>query len=240
MIFQHTHQLILDDKKTETRRLIKPGEKLLDNPKRVEMNGRAKWQVGRTYAIQPGRGQKAVGRIRITDIEKQPLGQMTTEDAIAEGYPSLDDFRQTWVQIHDQFDPDLAVWVITFAREPTPEEKARAERLAQENWLNQMAQKQWEKLTAVGHDLGEWEETGDLALRAKCARCEGVMTISADGMSMVGYIPLMKDDECLADDPVRMAAIEKDWNERLGKVYALLIAKAQERRQRLQAISDEK
>ena len=239
MIFQQTYQLILDDKKTATRRLINPNDRLLDNPKRVEVNGRIKWQVGRTYALQPGRGQKAVGRIKITDINKQPLGQMTIEDAVAEGYPSLDDFRQTWLQIHDQFDPDLAVWVITFTREPTAEEKARAERLKQENWLQQMAQQQREKLTAVGHDLGEWEETGDLKLRAICARCEGEVTISAGEMSLIGYIPLMKDDECLADDPVRMAAIEKDWNQRLGRAYALLIAKGAERRQRLQAIADE-
>jgi uncharacterized protein YhfF len=239
MIFQQTYQLILDNKKTATRRLVNPNDRLLDNPKRVETNGRTKWQVGRSYAIQPGRGQTAVGRIRITDINKQPLGQMTTEDAVAEGYPSLDDFRQTWLQIHDDFDPDLVVWVLTFTREPTAEEKARAERLAQETWLQQMAQQQREKLTAVGHDLGEWEETGDLKLRAKCARCEGEVTISAGKMSLVGYIPLMKDDECLADNPVRMAAIEEEWNQRLGKVYALLIAKAAERRQRLQAISDE-
>jgi len=239
MIFQQTYQLILEDKKTATRRLVNPNDRLLDNPKRVEANGRIKWQVGRTYALQPGRGQKAVGRIRITDIHKQPLGQMTIEDAVAEGYPSLDDFRQIWLQIHDDFDPDLAVWVITFTKEPTAEEKARAERMKQEAWLQQMAQRQREKLTAVGHDLGEWEETGDLKLRATCTRCEGEVTISAGEMSLIGYIPLMKDDECLADNPVRMAAVEKEWNQRLGRVYALLIAKGAERRQRLQAIADE-
>lgn len=238
MLFQYTYQLILDDKKTETRRQINPGEKLLDNPKRVEVNGRVKWQVGRTYAIQPGRSQKAVGRIRITDIKKQPLGHMRTEDALAEGYPSLDDFRQTWLQIHKHFDPDLAVWVITLTKEPTPEEKARAQRLDQENWLNQMAQKQRGKLTAVGHELGEWEETGDLALKATCSRCKGVVTISAGKMSMVGYIPLMKEDECLADDPARMAAMQAEWDIRLTEVYAHLIAKARERQQRQRATSN--
>ncbi|HRQ41846.1 MAG TPA: ASCH domain-containing protein [Chloroflexota bacterium] len=159
MLFQYTYQLILNDKKTETRRQINPGEKLLDNPKRVEVNGRVKWQVGRSYAIQPGRSQKAVGRIRITDIKMQPPGQMQTEDARAEGFPSLDDFWQTWLQIHKHFDPDLAFWVITFTREPTPEEKVWAECLDQENWLNQMARKEREKLTAVGHELGEYDPT---------------------------------------------------------------------------------
>jgi hypothetical protein len=41
---------------------------------------------------------------------------------------------------------------------------------------------------------------------------------------MVGYIPLMTDEECLADDPVRMAAIKKEWHSRLARVYAYLIA----------------
>lgn len=45
MIFQYTWQLILDNKKTATRRLINPGEELLDNPKRLVVNGRTKWQV---------------------------------------------------------------------------------------------------------------------------------------------------------------------------------------------------
>jgi hypothetical protein len=224
MIFQQTYQLILDNNKTATRRLVNPNDRLLDNPKRVETNGRTKWQVGRSYAIQPGRGQTAVGRIRMTGIHKQPLGQMTTEDAVAEGYPSLDDFQQAWLKIHNDFDPDLVVWVLTFTREPTAEEKARAERVAQENWLQQMAQQQREKLTAVGHDLGEWEETGDLALRAICARCKGEVTISAGKMSLVGYIPLMKDDECLADNPVRMAAAKKELRRKLAQAYTLILA----------------
>lgn len=224
MIFQHTYQLILNDKKTETRRLINPGENLLDNPIRVEMNGRIKWQVGRPYAIQPSRGQKAVGRIRLTDIKIQPLGQMSHEDALAEGYESLDGFRQTWLQIHDQFDPDQAVWVLTFAREPTPEEQAKAERLEQEEWLNQMAVEERAKLTAVGHELSEWSDEGVLKLKARCSRCNGAVTISVGEMSLIGYIPLMNADRCLADDPAQMEAATKEWHKRLGRVYSVILS----------------
>ena len=44
-----------------------------------------KWQVGRTYAVQPGRGKKAVGRIRITEIRRERVQDISEEDAIAEG-----------------------------------------------------------------------------------------------------------------------------------------------------------
>jgi hypothetical protein len=242
MIFQYSYQLILEDKKTETRRLIGPDEKLLDNPKRIEANGRTKWQVGHSYAVQPARGKRAVGRIRMIAISIQALGHINAEEALAEGFQTLDAFRQAWIQIHGCFDPELVVWVLTFSREPTIEEKIKAERLNQENSLNRLAQEQWEKLTAVGHELGEWEETSDLKLQAKCSRCGGVVTVSTGKMSIVGYIPLMTDEECLADDPARMEAIEKEWNRRLAKVYTYLLAKGREKssnRNKIQTISED-
>lgn len=130
MIFQYTWQLILDNKKTATRRLINPGEELLDNPRRLVVNGRTKWQVGRSYAIQPGRRRKSVGRVEITDIKKEPLGQMTVDDARAEGFATLGEFQQTWIQIHGHYNPVLPVWVVTFVKEATPTEKAIARRFA--------------------------------------------------------------------------------------------------------------
>lgn len=58
MIFQYTYQQILDNKKTATRRVINPGEVLLENPTRLVVGGRTKWQVGKSYAIQPGRRKR--------------------------------------------------------------------------------------------------------------------------------------------------------------------------------------
>jgi hypothetical protein len=78
MIFQHTWQQVLDGSKTQTRRLVKPGEigvrkgnyiyegdvllHILTDDKTVPLeyvvaNNRVKWQVGHTYAVQPGRGK---------------------------------------------------------------------------------------------------------------------------------------------------------------------------------------
>lgn len=94
MIFQHTHELVLSGDKTQTRRLVKPGDELhswwendrVGFRKAVQMDsGRIRWEVGRTYAVQPGRGQKAIARIRITDIRREPLQAITEAEAEAEG-----------------------------------------------------------------------------------------------------------------------------------------------------------
>ena len=225
MIFQYTWQLILDDKQTATRRLINPGEKLLDNPRRLEVNGRTKWQVGRSYAIQPGRKKKSVGRIQITGIKKELLGQMTADDAHAEGFASLDDFQQTWVEIHGHYDPDLPVWVITLAKEATLEEKAKARRMVQEKLLKQIVHEQQEKLTAVGHELSEWRATEDLKVEAQCTRCKGTVTVGVGEMNLIGYFPLMNAERCLADYPAQMEAANEEIQATLGRVYAILLAK---------------
>lgn len=44
-----------------------------------------KYRLGRTYAVQPGRGKKAVGRIRITKIRRERLQEISDEDCKAEG-----------------------------------------------------------------------------------------------------------------------------------------------------------
>lgn len=91
MIFRHTVDAVLNGTKTQTRRLVKPppdGEVLVgwetSRPPYV-WNGRIKWMVGRTYAVQPGRGKEAVGRIRLTAIRQERLREITAEDAMAEG-----------------------------------------------------------------------------------------------------------------------------------------------------------
>jgi hypothetical protein len=93
MIFQHTYKQVLDGTKTQTRRLVKPGEELI-NPgfgatvlqEADNMTGyRNKWTVGRTYAVQPGRGKEAIGRIRITAIRREHIQDISITDIKAEG-----------------------------------------------------------------------------------------------------------------------------------------------------------
>lgn len=139
MIFQHTWQKVLDGTKTQTRRYLKPYTHYLlytleDDVTitAVLQNNREQWRVGNTYAVQPGRGQKAVGRIRITGIRQERLQAITDSDAVAEGvserwatythsaYGSLPvaEYRDLWNAIHtkpgERWEDDPPVFVIEF------------------------------------------------------------------------------------------------------------------------------
>lgn len=103
MIFKNPEQ-VLDGTKTQTRRPVKPGEVGVIRPanKPLEfasvMAGyglRIKWQVGNDYAVQPGRGKKAVGRIRITKIRRERLQEISAADVYAEG---TEQFARDWNQ----------------------------------------------------------------------------------------------------------------------------------------------
>jgi len=152
VIFQHTHRQVLDGSKTQTRRLVKDGERYIPNtrafgsyinyPALVERrNGHAKWTVGKTYAVQPGRTDKGIGTIRITAIRRERLRDITEEDAIAEGcagegqmdtpyysgmldqpmwewhkFPS-DEFAELWDSVHkppNDWKGNPEVWVLEF------------------------------------------------------------------------------------------------------------------------------
>jgi hypothetical protein len=142
MIFQYTWEKVLAGQKTQTRRIKKPGETLWHRNDGADFvtdgNGRKKWQVGKTYAVQPGRGKPGIGRIRITAILEERVQDITREDAVAEGCaawpPSEDlngliigpvgDFMALWNSIHSgpthwAANPDL--WVLEFERVPEPE-----------------------------------------------------------------------------------------------------------------------
>lgn len=133
MIFQYTWQQILGGQKTQTRRLAKDNEDMFDlfsalTVMRIdESNGKCwvKWQAGRTYAVQPGRNEKAVARIRLVDICQEQLQDITAEDALAEGIgPDLTDtdriaaFAALWDRIHTKpgtrWDDNPEVWVLEF------------------------------------------------------------------------------------------------------------------------------
>ena len=98
MIFRQWED-VLAGRKSQTRRLVKEDDHADNSHGRnvpddvwgdqidtvYDKNGRVRWQVGKTYAVQPGRGKKAVGRIRITEIRRERLQDITPQDCLAEG-----------------------------------------------------------------------------------------------------------------------------------------------------------
>lgn len=77
MIFQYTWQKVLDGTKTQTRRLVKPGEKLFQRehhlggykPLWVTKDSRLVYKVGATYAVQPGYGKPTINYAALRTVE---------------------------------------------------------------------------------------------------------------------------------------------------------------------------
>ncbi len=117
MIFQYTLDLLLSGRKTQTRRIAKAGETAIPADDRiiaVQTHGRDKYRVGKTYAVQPSRTAASVARIRLIGLKRERAGDISLEDAQAEGYASREEFFATWQQIHGANALDLAVWALTF------------------------------------------------------------------------------------------------------------------------------
>lgn len=122
MIFMHTWQKILSGKKTQTRRLIKGVNLVVDihgNPNATDSpfydkassseiecvlteKGWLRYHVNHTYAVQTGRSKGAVGRIRILSIRRQDVRDISPDDIRAEGFSTSYDFLWVWCQLHDK------------------------------------------------------------------------------------------------------------------------------------------
>jgi len=114
MIFQHTIDKVLSGEKTQTRRIVKPTEHMFAghegtvwsvlNPKTLgDPQLRAVYETNKEYAVQPGRGKAAVGRILITNIRHQEdVRYISEEDVKAEGFGSVYGYLLTWTQMHDK------------------------------------------------------------------------------------------------------------------------------------------
>lgn len=72
--------------KTETRRVVKPGETWDAERQAVLLpSGRVKWRVGGEYSVVPKMYGKTFGRIRITAIEHQQLHEIDDAGSLREG-----------------------------------------------------------------------------------------------------------------------------------------------------------
>lgn len=123
---------ILAGQKTQTRRPVKPGDmgqwQHCLACEWVNRNGRRHWEVGKDYALVPGRGKHSIYarlrfdgtyewqttqpggnggeqwkpmRIRITRIRQEDARDITHADALAEGFQAQHEFLAVWCDFYD-------------------------------------------------------------------------------------------------------------------------------------------
>jgi len=103
-------ELILSGAKTVTRRPVK-----VDSYDTLQFPLPCRYVVGRTYAVQPGRGKKAVGRIRVVSVDREPLTLVRHGNEWArEGFASVNDFYRRWTDLYGLVPAMQPVWRIEF------------------------------------------------------------------------------------------------------------------------------
>ena len=100
MLFKKEHkQMILNGTKTATRRVWK----------------KPMVKVGGIYKCKLKMLDKNYfAKIKIVNLYKQKLRDITEGDAIKEGYDCIRDFEKIWIKINDFWEDDLVVDVIEF------------------------------------------------------------------------------------------------------------------------------
>lgn len=113
MIFQHTLDAVLAHNKTQTSRIWKDyyaigainqwGDASPENDiKWIQSlnSSRTIYHIGQILSIQPGRGKRGVGQIKILHMAKRDLRTFTHEDALREGYLYDSEFVSIWHKMH--------------------------------------------------------------------------------------------------------------------------------------------
>jgi hypothetical protein len=91
---------ILAGEKTVTRRPVK--FETVDHG--VTVAAGCRYAPGQSYALQPGRGKKAVGRIFVTHRDREMLGTIDDAEAQLEGFEDRQEFRRYWESLYGRFD----------------------------------------------------------------------------------------------------------------------------------------
>ena len=91
MIFKQVDE-ILSGQKTQTRRVVKPGEGMYEASLALTAAGNVKWAVGKTYAVVPKRGLpgvwwKRVGTVALTHNGMHEYHYPSNPDAAAIALP---------------------------------------------------------------------------------------------------------------------------------------------------------
>lgn len=90
--------LILSGIKTQTRRTWR----------------KPRVQAGSLYQCKTSYQTRPFAHVRVTNVRRQRLGEMTQEDAVAEGFASVDEFKKEFQSVYGGWDDATEVWVIEF------------------------------------------------------------------------------------------------------------------------------
>ena len=94
-------------------------EKVLSGAKTVTRRRLpVRYQVGRVYAVQPGRGKRHVGHIRVLGMNEECLGGISYRSAQAEGFESPSAFSAYWIALRGGWNPAEVVMRIHFELAP--------------------------------------------------------------------------------------------------------------------------
>lgn len=95
---------VLAGEKTVTRRIGS------NNPRSPWWIGACTLTPGKDYAVCPGRGQHALGRVTVESVTGELLGELSDDEARAEGFEDAAAFTVAWCAIHGGYDRDVFVW----------------------------------------------------------------------------------------------------------------------------------
>lgn len=95
---------VLTGLKTETRRRGRG-----DSP--------CRYVAGRDYAVQRGRGMHSEGRVRVSYVRREALGEIDNAGARREGFADRAAFFRYWAELHGHVNMAERVWVIAFRLE---------------------------------------------------------------------------------------------------------------------------
>jgi hypothetical protein len=100
---------VMAGEKTVTRRAVS------SNPRSPWWREKCGLKVDHTYAVCPGRGKNAIGRVRIVDVQQVHLGQgLTTAEAQREGFANRGEFKAAWSAINGGYSDGDLVWRVEF------------------------------------------------------------------------------------------------------------------------------
>ena len=97
---QQTKNMMCDWVKTETRRLFNPN--------------RRPGIPGHKQYIKINRTKKVYGQYQVISCEQSTLGAMTKQDAINEGFHTVEEYKQYFYKVNGHISDNEPIWVMKF------------------------------------------------------------------------------------------------------------------------------